>query len=481
MRSKTGWVVLGAAAMFACGGVNTGGTGGGGGGSTGGGGDGGDGGTGGGGQGVVTFTLPGSACSAAPLLQYGQMGSGVIDTAGKQYLWRVQVQKGDFLQFATVANPNDEGGKLDTTLTVFDASGDNVLATIDDGYPRHGTDAWLYYRAAVSQQLCVRVEDYSTWDHAAALAFPNDPFTFFVTPVAGSADGGLAFDTEPNGDAGTAQPCEMKQYPSMPGGTVMLYGGLDTASDVDVYRITPGINVTQLSFMFPPLGDTPKVGVSTLGSTLLRTSATLTTLDGTVLGALAPPLTAPDHMSPSMDVSVPAGTQDFLLWILRPAGDAAGANDFYASTLTASVDDPLEAETQPGQNDTVATAEPLRMALANAKLHTGFVLGHLSTPTDIDVFSFAANTGDTVAIRCRAQRAGSGLRGATFVISSAMATMQGETESEMADVSWTGAFGSMQPVPVPQPGTYYLKVHTVSQDTVNTGTYYRCALYVQSP
>jgi hypothetical protein len=389
------------------------------------------------------------------------------------------VQKGDFLQFATVANPNDLPGKIDTTLTVFNAAGTTVVASIDDGFPRHGTDAWLYYRAPQTETLCVRVEDYSTWDQAAPVAYPGDPFTLTVTPI-GPTDAGVDPDTEPNDNAGASQACVLKQYDGMPGGTVLLYGGLDTATDVDVFRVFAGPGSTMLSLNFPPFGDAPALGVSTCGSTLMRTAAVVTRADGTVLGALSPPASAPSHMSPSIEVVVDPNT-DYLLWLERPAGEPPGANDFYASTVTTSVDDPPEAETQAGQNDTVATAEPLAFAQVGAKLRNGSILGHLTTPADIDVFSFSANAGDSVALKCRAQRAGSGLRGATFVLSTTSTTLQGETEDELSDVSWTGAYGSMQPVGIVATGTYYLKVHAVAQDPVNTGNYYRCTVDVQTP
>jgi hypothetical protein len=423
----------------------------------------------------VHFNFPGSSCATALPWTYGQTVNAEVDVAGKQFHWALHVTKGDFLQFAAIANPNDEAGKLDTALTLFDAQGKTVRASIDDGFPRHGSDAWLFYRVAQTETLCVRVEDYSTWAHSAPQAFPGQPFALTVVPMP-AADAGIAVDTEPNDTATAAQAFVLKQYAGMPGGEALIYGGLDGANDIDVYRVSADFGSTVVSFNFPPFGDAPATGVSTCGSTLVRTAARVTRLDGTVLGGLEPPAMAPNTMSGSMEVVVDPSA-DYLLWVTRPVGEAAGANDFYASTVTTSVDNPPEHET----NDTVASAEPLMMLQQATKLRTGFILGHISPPQDIDVFSFTANAGDTVGLKCRAQRAGSGLRGATFVLSSAMATMQGETENETRDVTWVGQFGSLPPVGINATGTYYLKVHTVAQDPTNTGNYYRCSVLVQSP
>jgi hypothetical protein len=392
----------------------------------------------------------------------------------------VQVHPGDFLQLATVANPGDQADKLDTTLTVFDANGQKVLASIDDGYPRHGTDAWLYYRAPQTESLCVRVQDYSSWAHAAPKAFPDDPFTLTVTRLGTTADAGLEPDTEPNDTAAAAQPVELSQFAGMPGGTAFLYGGLDTSTEVDVFRVSAGFGALMLSLNFPPLGDTPVVGASTLGSTLVRASAKVTRLDGTVLGELSPPSVAPAHMPPNMDVTI-APSQDYLVWIQRPSGVAAGANDFYTTTVTTLVDVTPEKETAAGQNDTLATAEALTFSQHSATLRAGFIVGHLTPSTDVDVYSFSANAGETVELVCLAQRRGSGLRGTTFTLGTTSSTLQEETEGELADVSWMGAFGSKPPIAIGATGTYYLKVHAASQDPVNTGTYYRCSVYVHAP
>jgi hypothetical protein len=319
------------------------------------------------------------------------------------------------------------------------------------------------------------VEDYSTWAHAAPQAFPGQPFALTVLPMP-AADAGIDIDTEPNDTAMASQTCLLEEFAGMPGGKALIYGGLDGANDVDVYRVTADFGSTVVSFNFPPFGDAPMTGVSTCGSTLVRTAAKVTRLDGTMLGGLEPPAMAPNMMSGSMEVVVDPSA-DYLLWVTRPVGEAAGANDFYASTVMTSVDNPPELE----PNDTVASADPLVFLQQAPKLRTAFILGHISTLQDIDVFSFTADAGDTVGIQCRAQRAGSGLRGATFVLSSAVATMQGETENETRDVSWVGQFGSLPGVGINATGTYYLKVHTVAQDATNTGNYYRCSVLVQSP
>ncbi len=453
-------------------------------GHTGGGTGGGTGGSTGGGTGGTVDAGPtlGTSCAAPLPMVQGTTGvSGKINTAGKKLYYALPVTKDDFLLIATNANPNDDPAKLDTAVSVYDATGNTLLASIDDSYPRISSDSEMFFKAPFTGTVCIKVEDWSTWAGQTAVAHPTDTFKL----TAGRLDPNAAtvtFDTEPNDMASNAQAGKLKAFSTIPGGFVNLAGALGSASDVDVYKFTVPDGGVNLTVYFPPNGVPAGAGKNGYGSTLPRFAARVTQMDGiTVLAKLAPPAGNVEAMSDALSAVVTPG--DLLLWVERPAGLAAGANDFYATSVEATSDSPREAETTTGANDTTATAEALTLSVSvdNPKVKSGYILGH-QPGSDVDVFSFSAGAGDTVSLACGALRSGSGLVGATFEILSSTASLQTETETETADIYWgTGTTKSKPEVAISAAGTYYLKVSHVSQDGSNTGDYYRCGLYVTSP
>jgi hypothetical protein len=473
-------------AQKAC--TGTGGAGGGTGGAGGGGGAGGnsaDAGAGTSCANAIPITLP---------MDFNNPPTGAITTAGQVLWYKFDAAANDFLViFTQTPGPNDSAGMLDTAVTLWDSTGATRIASDDDAFPRASMDSELFHRVKTATTYCLSVEDWSSWSGTGAVA-PTPPDTTFTLFI-GTLDPNAAtnnFDVEPNDDAGVAQTTKMKSYTLTDGGAFggygFVYGGLDTASDVDVFRFTAPVN-TKWTVTVPPTGPTPvDPSVNSYGSTTARFGVKVTNLAGTVLSALNFASPADDKV---LSIEVPVvGGQDYLLWMQRPAGGTLGANDFYVSPFDFNVENKPELETTAGSNDTIATAEVpvMRTSTTNSKVKIINLMGYLTpAATDVDYFSFPATAGDKLELFCYAVRTGSGLLSPTFAIFPATgAALQTETETANADVAWwtdatTGNTGSKSDVAIGTTGNYYLKVSATGQDSTNTGNYYRCDLALTSP
>jgi hypothetical protein len=435
---------------------------------------------------MVDAGQPGETCLNPFPLTLGMIsGPQKIDVPAKRLHWAIDADAGDFLDIATLANPNGISGHVDTVITLFDATGSTKLAVDDDAFPRVSTDSELYYRVQTAQRLCIQVEDYSSWAPGeTAGAFPTDLVHVTVSAIS-DAGQQINLDQETNDALDAGQPGKLKAFSGTATGAFgFLFGGLDSANDVDTYTFTAPAGTTQLAMSVPPIGEPIAPGVSSYGSTMRRFAVTVTDPSGKVVGALTPPAGMFDKASQSFGIFIVAGTT-YDVTISRPASLTAGSNDFYESELDFETDNPAEMETGTGMNDTVQTAEALSFSTNTSvpKQRDAYVLGHISGAADVDFYGFNANQGDTVAIACSAARNGSGLVGATFAITDGAGTvLQSETEVATADVVWgTGTGYSKAPVMIATDAGYAFKVTTTSQDPVNTADFYRCGVHVTSP
>lgn len=473
--------------LVACGhpmGTPDGGSGGGsatGGGHTGGGsamgGGSGGGGTGTGGGGSMMTHDAGQSCADPVPLTLGVISPmEKIDAPNKRVYFSITLDAGAFLDIATKANPANETGVVDTAVTLLDATGMTELASDDDAFPRLSTDSELFYRVQTPQTLCIRVEDFDTWSNNG-MSQVADSNIFRLTVSAMSPSMLNNADTETNDTIMGAQTGTMVTASGGATGAAIIYGGLDTANDVDVYKFTMPTGAAQLQVELPPNGDAPAPMVSTYGSTMARFAVKVTKMDGTIVGAITPPATA-SQMSQSIGVEVTPG-QPYFVWVQRSL--PAGANDFYATQLNFTTDNPPELEmVGASTNDTLPTAETLALTAGGPKQQDGFILGHL-TPSDVDYFRFPAGAGDSIVLACSAARDASGLTGTKFeLVDGAGTSLQSETETNTADVLWEMG-GSKPAVVAPDAGTYALKVSGATQDAMNTGNYYRCGLHLTSP
>lgn len=464
-------------------GGRAGGSGGSGGGGTGGatgGGTGGTGGTGGMGGGMA---VAGSSC-ATPIMQMptGNTISAFFNTAGKKIHYRVPVTAGDFLSISTSANPADELN-IDPTVSVYNEAGTMLLATIDDAFPRSSTDAQLFYRTPTTGNVCVVVMDFATWAGMGTSTTHAEDIKLRIGKLNSMAMINNE-DTGSNDTAAMAQVGKIFPIAMTSGGIANVYGMLESAADVDVYKFTVPATAGTFGVSTMPVNTTSNaLGTNSYGSSLSHVNLKITDITGnTVLGQLSIPTNVDEQPD---SISVPAApSSEVLLWIERPAGVAAGANDFYAVLVDTFGDNPPE--TMDSANNVEATAEPLAFTVdtTNVKLRRAFITGTMSSATDVDIYSLPAGVGDQLSLLCLAHRTGSGLRGATFAIASDGGTIQEETETQTADVQWftgTGGNGSRPSVTFTDAGTYFFRVKTTSIDTTNTSAFYRCGMSVLSP
>ena len=427
-------------------------------------------------------TGPGSSCADPIPVELGKGLEAAFKTAGQSIYFSVKATAGTILQMSadTAATP-DSTDVVDTTISVFDATGKTLLANVDDAFPRATTDAQLYYRSVAEATLCVQVTDFATWKGEAPQLADDSAFTFLAGALSNSFDF-VTLDQEPNDSIGAPQTGKLKPFSTPPGAFSVLAGVLQGAADVDVYKFTVPVGATSFGLAAPPIGAPVTDAKSSYGSTLARFTATVKTLDGTIVGELAPPSGNVESMSDQLTVPVTAG--DYYLHISRPAGITAGANDFYATFLDFSTSNPVEAEVTSGGNDSLGTAEPITMTVdkADAKKKHGFILAYLPAGDPMDNFSFPVATGDSVSLSCGALRNGSGLQDfkAEFFVGGA--SLQNEVEGATKDLAWSGSPTASKPaVAVTAGGTGVLQLSAASRSATNKGTYYLCGVHVTSP
>jgi len=497
MRTKFLAVTIGAVALMGCGAKMTvdagtgGGFGGGGGGVSGGGGGTTGGGSGGGGggrtdAGVDAGVAMGSSCANAIPIALGDQPTGEIATAGQKIFYKFSADAGQFFQITTDVNPDDDPGVLDTSITLFNETGSTKLAANDDAFPRLSTDSQLFYRPVSAQTFCLSVEDFSSFSPETPPMFTARPGDVYTLTVDAIAPGAMIvnLDTEPNDP--TTAPQTGRFVTGMSGNFALglVFGTLGSATDVDVYKFTAPAMTTQISFDFAPYGVPSGVGKSGYGSGLDRVSVRVLTTTGTVLGQWIATAATVETTPDSIGVVIPAGS-DVLLELSRPTGSTATANDFYVGQFNFSTDNPAEAADV--TNNVAATAEAIAFTVdpMNAKLKRGFILGTISSATDVDHFSIPVLANDTVTMACGAVRNGSGLTG-TYTMFNGVTSLQTETEALDADIFWAGSlampndFASKPGIKATAAGNLTFKVEGTLSST-NTGSYYRCGFSVTTP
>ncbi len=430
---------------------------------------------------------PGPNCAQAVDSAINTETAGKFTSAGQSIYFKVAVPAGEFLLISaeTAAKDSDaRGDVVDTTLSVFDTAGTKLLASIDDSFPRTGTDALLIYRAPAATTLCIRVTDFDTWGGTPAVLAKDSNFKFSAGAFNPASDA-LTVDAEPNDTIPTAQAGKLKAATTPPGAYTFINGFLKDAADVDVFKFTVPAGATSMGVDIPPIGAPLAPGKSSYGSTLPRFTATVSKLDGTIVGQVVPPAADIEKTSDSLTLPVEPG--DYYLTVARPAGVAAGANDFYATQLSFNKGNPPEAETTSGTNDTLATAEALTMTAdpANPKLKHGYIMAKLPTGDAADSFSFPLGNGDSVSLACGSARNGSGLQDFKVELFTGGTSRQTDTEVATTDMFWSsasGATGATKPAVVASAaGTAVLQLTAGSRSATNTGVYYLCGVHVTSP
>lgn len=428
--------------------------------------------------------VEGSSCALPIVADLGAQVPGLLDSDGAQVFYAVDVKAGDFLVIgASTAATADTGEEIvDTAITIYNADGTQMLANLDDAFPRFTTDAEVYYRAKVDGRLCVRVSDFATWSGEASTAAADANYEFFAGKL-DPTSAVVTFDTEANDTDAAPQAGKIKAYTQGPGGYTFLAGALASATDVDTFKFTLPTGAKAISIAVPPIGAPVVAASSSYGSTMERFTVTVKKTDGTVVAELAPP---PGNVSKMSDgLSAPLAAGDYLVTISRPAGAAAGANDFYATTISFGGTNDVETETLGANtNDTLASAQPLTLTTdtANAKMKDGYLLAYLPPGDVADSFQFPVAASDKVSISCGSIRNGSGLEGFKAEVFVGGVSKQVETETALADLSWSASrFASKPAIDVTTAGTAVLQLSATGRSQRNTGYFYLCGVHTTSP
>lgn len=348
------------------------------------------------------------------------------DPTADQRYFKFSGNKGDIVIIQTDAKPSaDEFDTtyLDLVLTLVDDK-DNQIAQNDDPPIRFTNDSQIWTVLPSTGTFYLRVEECSKV-FGTAVCSPADQITTFdfavgYTVVAKDPTENPDFTFEGTAANDTAATAQVSTYATNPNGgyyATRIVGDFSSATDVDVYSFDvpadyadPATTTDYPTATFMPImwGTEGWGSTAPLGSLKLVDSADLT--HSVALLDLA---NAGDPAG--LDIAAPITLgHKYYLFVQRPAGATAGANDFYMVWTYDGRGNPLE-QNETG-NNAAAGAEALTDAMNPAFLAQYFVEGKLDTG-DIDHFKFVVPTGaKSLAVSCGAQRSGSGVRGLTWTV-----------------------------------------------------------------
>jgi hypothetical protein len=194
------------------------------------------------------------SCAEAIPLELGDPAghAGWINSDGDLDHYSVEVSEGDFLAIFTAANPGDDTEMVDTVVSVYSADGSTLLATGDDSVPRFSTDTELFYRAAQTGTLCLRVEEWTTWAGETPESDSAWKYTLYVWTM--DQINGPNPEAEPNDDLADGQEVEFYSPATNDNTYAFLYGVFDPPGDVEVFRYTLPVNNVAAHVYFMPLG-----------------------------------------------------------------------------------------------------------------------------------------------------------------------------------------------------------------------------------
>jgi hypothetical protein len=395
-------------------------------------------------------------------------------------------KKGDivFIQTqAKVGNDPFDPTYVDTVATLYDDT-KTQIARNDDPNPRGTNDAQIATRLPKDGTYFVEVQDCN----AAFSSGCSDAGSIVVTDYGiavftiDSTATDFTFDEEPDDDAASALKVNYAKVQTGGYYLARLSGVFDTTTDVDVY-----------AFDIPTDFATPDAGQRALGNFYAQASG----VDGDGSTADIGPVWVVDkddmtHKvaqvdfskgNPDAEISVPLTFgHDYYLFVTRPTGATAGANDFYFVWHGGGGSNPVEAgDTSTGNNDTVPNAESLNdQGASGTALGSYFVDGDIGASNDVDFYALALPSGTkAVTAVCGAQGSGSGLRGLKLSL------FKDDGSSPLAAAGASGveteaAIVRLKSVAVPSAvAKVIVKIEATSQDANVTSTFYRCGFYAE--
>jgi hypothetical protein len=356
-------------------------------------------------------------------------------------------------------------------VSVYTADGSSLLATGDDSTPRYSTDTEMFFRATETGDVCLKVEEWSTWTEAdEALTDPTWKYTLYAWTM--DLVNGPNPESEPNDNLEQAQDVEFYTPTTSNNTYAFLYGVFDSPSDTECFSYTlPASNVAAHVYFMPAgPGSSGTDWSEGYGSTAELGMVELTDSSGNVIASLDASLG-----SDALSVPLPVDSE-VVLWFNMPTSASAGANDYYVFRhFNSETDNPAEEEVAGGANDTMATAETITIASDDR----GYIMGYIDPVDDVDYYGFNVGISDTLTIACGAARSGSGLDGARFAIhDDSDNELQAEVESDDGDIWWADHDdASMDALSVSSNQQLYLRVSASGQDPDVSSNFYRCGVY----
>ena len=373
-----------------------------------------------------------------------------IEAPGDVDYYQLTVQAGEWWQFTTLANPEDDADKLDTVLTLLDENGE-LVAYNDDELPRFDPDSELIYHFPAAGTYYLRVEDYFT----STIVLPElarepqgDPswtYTLSARTLDSTTPGFLIAGDGPS-------------YPLLLPSNEYRYalGRFASVGDRDGY-----------SFTAPPMVDILRVTVPGDADGLGSTAR-----EGTVIvddGAPAIPYVARIDRAVALQrllPSIAAGAQHTVQ--ITHAGEL-GTNPFYVLKLDAYDSIIEEIDLEPSNNT------PGGASVAQLVDGARYVQTHLASTSDVDHVTFTPAQGTELFVTCSAAAHGSGVRGLSVsVLDSAAAAIPGATVTETDT-----AHATLGPIPIEATRKYYLRLSKSGQDSQVSSDFARCSIAIR--
>ncbi len=369
----------------------------------------------------------------------------LIESAGDVDYYRFEGTEGQWIVVTTTANPDVMETLLDTVVTLYDAS-ETQIATNDASFAGEA-DSQLITRLPATGTFYLKVEDGAE----PPRGMPSFQYELALF-VAASDNPVTLIEAETGDDATSAIGITLSDD------RIYLLGDLDDSSDVDVYSIS--IRTGGRHFWRSLLWDG---GPSGNGSTTTPARVWITDETGSAIWAET------DFSSvPTLEPALTGGT--WLLWVEHPGG-AAGANDFYVMFGRRNNDNPRELAE--AANDDPTMAEEI-VVDATRTPPRGFIAGFLADG-DVDHWRLDASAGDTIAVVCGSQNAGSGIIGlGAELLDLDGATVLGSDREE------PGSNLFFEEIVIPADGTYLLRMDKMGQEPAILGNWYRCGITRES-
>jgi len=441
-----------------------------------------------------------TSCADAPVIAESQNGlmqplfrsdDNIIGEGGDEDFFIIQgIQAGEWWQFGTDANPDDNPMLIDTVLSVYTEDGSALLATVDDSFPRTSTDSEMFHRFEEGGNYCIKVEEFSSWSDGTPEGGPSYIYSVFGIPINFAAYDQHNQDTEPNDDqtaADTNGDISVLSGDMSDQWFATFMGVTGTANDVDVYRFVAPTDA--IGFDLDLTSPDPENGYGSTGG-----PGAVKVYDS-VFGLVAEiDATKRDQGLDGMSAVPVVAGQTYYVAVEKPAGQTVGTNDFYVlKSFTRDTSNPQEGggmttPTDTGTNDTSAGAEAPAsqdpQTLATGETVTSTFVGGELPEGDVDYWTFDTagmpQSGDQFTLICSSWSIGSGVRGMTVTLEDQNgAPVQTGIEDEAAGVLWSDAMGATDTaVTISGNGPFFVRLENVAATTdgAQSATQYLCGL-----